>query len=875
MGCNWHNLIAYDVLFSVTAMSFESQVYDAHRRGRLDATLVTFFLPRGEIRNIEGPMWDYKVGFCHPKAVIKDESLLACELLHDIAGFYNAFGGYLIIAFPPGEESRFAKFTIKDDFDKLSDRFLRTYIPLESYQTKSVLQGKTVNILLLRIGKREVGPPIAYKRNSVQRPDKSSVFKSDDIPLRYGSSTLIINQRHDLLVFAFGERKLDVGEIPSPLNEIDNNLPPRDPNLLEFIGREEYLVTLWNWLTDIRNPVKVLTALGGTGKTAIAYEFCEQLVKARTEAFAKVIWLTAKSQTYAAILQQYVSTTRTDFTDVNSFLDSFLRELGCLDTDFADFDQLEDKLDFAKDIIRDIPVFLVIDDLDSLDQDKQIELYSRIAQLFDQALSPKSPSRVLFTSRLETSAGVNRIIKIHGFTHDETVEYTKSLVRHLDGSETWGPKAIERVNEILDASKGSPIFIASILRLASFGDDLESVIENWRGRDGEEVRRFAFKREIDSLSYIDLRILYVLQLLAASTFEELMELVGEDRQSLQASLLRMSQFHLFAGNANPATGAQLSIPEPIRLMIQITEGKLHSDDATELKKRAARVNRATDGQSAVGRRVRAIILLWRRKRVADALVEAKRAAKDYPSNGEISFILGRTYLLRAPPDFEAADEAFKEASLKKYDRPNLLEYWSLTRLKRGDIAGLIKITGKFLAPNLSGISLLYRLAGLYRLARTREDQGDHSAALKEYQRVFEESSLALRDNLTEPVTANVTRLANAVPDYIIEAAYKAYHRDRFERIFELAVNSSADGYPPMAHLSRVVADIFAHSKSLSGDGVSKKRILSRNSDGLFTIGRTLVRLQGGDHKLTQQTLRAARELEKQANTITSIRSHRL
>jgi hypothetical protein len=672
-------------------MSFEFEVYDAHREGRMNAALIELFFPKGEIRNIEGPMWDYKVGFCNPKAVIKEESLLSCELLHDIAGLYNAFGGYLVIAFPPGEAARFAKFTNKDDFDKLSDRYLKTYIPIAPYQAKHILDGKSVTVLLLHVGKRETGPPAAYKRNSAKNADGTYVFKSDDIPLRYGSSTLIINQRHDLLVFAFGERKADVGEIPSPLNEIDNNLPPRDPNLIEFIGRREYLVELWSWLADVRNPVKVLTAMGGTGKTAIAYEFCEQLVKARTNAFAKVIWLTAKSQTYAAILHQYVSTTRTDFTDIDSFLDAFLREIGCLDSDFADFTRLDDKLDFAKEIIRDVPVLLVIDDLDSLDQDKQIELYSRIAQLFDQALST-TPSRVLFTSRLETSAGANRIIKIHGFSFDETVEYTRSLVKHLEGGESWGPLANDKISEILDASKGSPIFIASILRLASFGDDLESVIANWKGKDGEEVRRFAFKREIDGLTYSDLRVLYVLQLLAASTFEELMELVGEDRQRLQASLLRMSKFHLFAGNANPATGAQISIPEPIRLMIQITEDNLHSDDATELKKRAARVNRATDGQTAVGRRVRAITLLWRRKRVTEALVEAKRAVKEYSSNGEVSFVLGRTYLLQDPPDFEGADEAFKEASHKKYKNPNLLEYWSLTRLKRGDVTGLLKMT---------------------------------------------------------------------------------------------------------------------------------------------------------------------------------------
>ena len=300
-------------------MSFEYEVFQKHAHSCLDTSLVGFFLPNGQIRNIEGPMWDYKVGFCHPKAVVPEESLLLCELLHDITGLYNAHGGYLIIAFADADAPRFAKLLNKDDFDKLTDRYLKTYVPIAPFKTRAILDGGACNVLFIHVGKRTVGPPACYRRNSALRPNGDAVFETDDIPLRYGSSTLIINQRHDLLVFAFGERKADVGEIPTPLSEIDNNLPSRDPNLLEFIGRHEYLMMLWNWLVDLRNPVKILAALGGTGKTAIAYEFCEQVIKSRSDAFAKVIWLTAKSRTYAAILQQYVSTTRTDFTDIDFF----------------------------------------------------------------------------------------------------------------------------------------------------------------------------------------------------------------------------------------------------------------------------------------------------------------------------------------------------------------------------------------------------------------------------------------------------------------------------------------------------------------------------------------------------------------------------
>lgn len=457
-------------------MSFETEIFQAHAAGTLDINLVNHFLPDGKIRSIEGPMWDYKTGFCKPSAVLHEESVLLCDILHDIAALYNAFGGYLVIAFKDEQEDAFRKLLSKDDLDKAVDRYLKTYIPTAVFRTKYSVDDQLVNVALLHVSKRVEGGPVGYKKNSAKTEKGTYVFKADDIPFRFGSASQTINQRHDLLTFAFGERKYQIGDVPDLLNEIDNNLPPRDPNLIEFIGRRSYLVALWAWLADSRNPVKILTALGGTGKTAIAYEFCEQLVKSRSNIFTKVIWLTAKSQTYAAILHKYVSTTRTDFTDVASFLDAFLREIGCLDDEFEDLDGLDEKLDFAKEMIRQIPILLVIDDLDSLDREKQKELYSRIAQLFDQAMTSRQPSRVLFTSRLEPNAGPNRVMSVEGFSVEESLEYVKSLVDHLKGTNSWGPKAIEWIHAIHKVSRGSPIFMASILRLLTFGEDLEAVL---------------------------------------------------------------------------------------------------------------------------------------------------------------------------------------------------------------------------------------------------------------------------------------------------------------------------------------------------------------------------------------------------------------
>ena len=119
----------------------------------------------------------------------------------------------------------------------------------------------------------------------------------------------------------------------------------------------------------------------------------------------------------------------------------------------ADFTNLDDKLDFAKEMIKDIPVLLVVDDLDSLDQDRQIELFARLSQLFDQSVSNKGNSKVLFTSRLAPNAGPNRIQVVEGFSDDEAKDYIHVLIRTLGGTNTWGSSVLECIKEVQEASK--------------------------------------------------------------------------------------------------------------------------------------------------------------------------------------------------------------------------------------------------------------------------------------------------------------------------------------------------------------------------------------------------------------------------------------
>jgi hypothetical protein len=96
-----------------------------------------------------------------------------CELLHDIVGLYNAFGGYLIIAFTDPQAPRFAKLTNKDDFDKLSDRYLRTYLPIAPFKTKATLDGKqTCSLFALKRGP----PALPFAISATRRTSRTAIL---------------------------------------------------------------------------------------------------------------------------------------------------------------------------------------------------------------------------------------------------------------------------------------------------------------------------------------------------------------------------------------------------------------------------------------------------------------------------------------------------------------------------------------------------------------------------------------------------------------------------------------------------------------------------------------------------------------------------
>ena len=287
---------------------------------------------------------------------------------------------------------------------------------------------------------------------------------------------------------------------------------------------------------------------------------------------------------------------------------------------------------------------------------------------------------------------------------------------------------------------------------------------------------------------------------------------------------------------------------------------LHADDAAELQKACARAANQPNQTEDAGLKARTITLLWRQGKLQDALFEAQRAVKSFPSNGELTALMGKCYLAQTPPDYENADHTFKDARTKKLDAKRFVDAWAFSKLQLGEMHGLLSITDQ---PEIAGPALVYRFVGLYRIARERERRGDHKQAIETYEKLFGEAITARKRQLSGPGVAQIARLCDVVPDYLIEAAIKGWADTpaAADRIFDLAICCCSEGFPPFHYLRRIVSDFVATLKRRSTRGDLTERAHRRRVAELQTLRRALTEL--AESKQAQVLSEKVREAEKQ------------
>jgi hypothetical protein len=83
---------------------------------------------------------------------------------------------------------------------------------------------------------------------------------------------------------------------PDPLEgEIEDTLPPAETIVVDFVGRQPELASLWNWVLGTNSNRWMLSGDGGKGKSAIAYSFASDVRRMRPEGLVGVYWLSSSA----------------------------------------------------------------------------------------------------------------------------------------------------------------------------------------------------------------------------------------------------------------------------------------------------------------------------------------------------------------------------------------------------------------------------------------------------------------------------------------------------------------------------------------------------------------------------------------------------
>ena len=235
---------------------------------------------------------------------------------------------------------------------------------------------------------------------------------------------------------------------------------------------------LRKWLTTDDARQIVIWGYGGSGKSALAYQFARAVRDGAPPNLQAVAWLSAKMREY---VEGETRERLADFDSVHSFGSALWTALYGTEPSPTEATQ--------QGIIGELtetPILLIVDDLDSLLENDDVThflLYEIRA----------SSSMIVYTSR-HRIPGL-KTIEVTGFSDGELASFVRSRAREykLDTEECLG-----RLSAIGSVTDGFPLFVDDLLRYAMF-DGLSNAINDWSQRRGDAAREYSLRRQLSSL----------------------------------------------------------------------------------------------------------------------------------------------------------------------------------------------------------------------------------------------------------------------------------------------------------------------------------------------------------------------------------------
>jgi tetratricopeptide (TPR) repeat protein len=670
-------------------------------KGCVDKSVLAQILPDGIPLPDEDLFWDYKESLPilgeNPDSVEKEKHKIhMSQIVKDAVAFYNSYGGYLVIGVKDGDRSvcGFDGSFDANDLCKKIEGATRTSIDVK-YRTIdcSTPHGSHTFGLLYIPSRPKKIPPVQFLKDAPVSLGKKA-YSANDIFMRSREECRRATSSSDL-AFLFNRNAVGFSAEASESSYIENNLPSKDPNLIEFVGREQQMNDLWRWFVDRYTAVKLLSGPGGVGKTSIAWTFCDSVTANPPPGLEKIIWLTAKKRTYAALLGKYVDISHTHFSDLTSLLTALLAELGVPDNQIPEEPSREELIEECITVLKEWPCLLVVDDVDSLPAEEQYDVFRTISTIFDRVIATGGTrARALLTARLNLGAAPGQLVQVTGLPLDDFKEYVLSAAEATNAHLPAGSGLNAEIKNLHEASSGSPLFAASILRLVTLGEPLSRAIRQYKGAEGEEVRKFAFEREIGDLTDSQLRLLFAAVHLGDCSIDDLVTATSGNRSTVRDDVGVLRDYHLMSLGA-PTDGfvrdePMVSIRKEISAMSDILRKSISDPNAIETK--CAKINREsskTDG--ATGLLFSRVLSYWREKDFALALEAAEHASKKAPNNPDVWCLLGRAYLLIQKPNARKADAVLRKAAEMGSQRSELLPLRIEAKQLLNDWVGIVHL----------------------------------------------------------------------------------------------------------------------------------------------------------------------------------------
>lgn len=457
-------------------MSIELAVRTAIEESALDSDVVRLLLPDGQPYDTESQLWDYKAELptldpdagSDAKKVHKAE---IAELVKDAVAFYNALGGYIVFGVRDKGNSRVIGCDDELDVGDFNQRIeASTGISINCIFRRLpvwMADGTKVPIAALLVPRRPDGEePAAFKKPAPTNPEKpdSPAWRKGDVYVRFRDQCRPAQASSADWKFIHGQRAPS-DQRRNWRRKVHYSIPPRDAELIRFVGREEVLSQLRSWIMDKKSPVRLLTGIGGLGKTSAAYRFSEEIIETCAADVEWVVWLTAKEQTYSAVRGSIVEASRVDFRDLPSLIIAILDRLGARPIESED-EGVDDLIENLAEALQIYSCFIVVDDVDSLSVDVQKEVIGTLFGVANRTIRDDlPPSRILFTSRMDHGLPPGSVIKMHGLLQHDFEDYVKETANKFS---VPLPRDFD-LRSFFQATSGSPLFAASVLRLAKTG----------------------------------------------------------------------------------------------------------------------------------------------------------------------------------------------------------------------------------------------------------------------------------------------------------------------------------------------------------------------------------------------------------------------